>query len=141
MNSRGDILEDPLRKYINPDMNVKAPAGFTSKVMTQIQMERLTVKTKIKVRDKNPVPYISATVTLILVAAAFLLQGEATGSSTFSSASKLLKDLNIALPKIDFSFLSGIRVPEFLTYVLIGLFILAIFDQGLNRLFRKRKSQ
>ena len=140
MNSREDYIEDPFRKFVTPEMNVKAPSGFTSEVMTQIQMEPQTVPTKVKTRYKNPVPYVSAAVTLFLIAAAFLLQGDDASSATFSLFTNLFKNIDITLPKMNFSALSGIRVPEFLTYVLIGLFIFAIFDQGLNRLFHRGKS-
>ena len=32
-------MEDVLRQYINPERIEKAPEGFTSKVMTRIQVE------------------------------------------------------------------------------------------------------
>jgi hypothetical protein len=141
MNNREDNMEDPFRKYVTPEMSVKAPAGFTSKVMQHIQIESLTVKKAGLIRNKNLVPYISAAITLILISAAIVLQGDDAASVTSSFVSNLLKNINLSVIKIDFSALSRIRVPEFLSYVLIGLFILAIFDQGLNRLFHRGKSQ
>lgn len=134
-------MEDPFRKYVTPEMSVKAPAGFTSKVMKQIQLEPLTVKKAGLLQNINLVPYISAVITLILISAALVLQGDDASSATFSFVTNLIKTINFSLPKIDLSSLFKIRVPEFLTYVLIGLFILGIFDRGLNRLFHRRKSQ
>ncbi|HEY5469826.1 MAG TPA: hypothetical protein VIK07_04825 [Bacteroidales bacterium] len=141
MNSREDYIKDPFRKYFTPEMSVKAPAEFTSKVMKKIQLEPLSVKKEGLLRNKNLVPYISVVITLILISAALVLQGDDAGSAAFSFVTSLLKNINLPLPKIDLSSLFKIKVPEFLTYILIGLLILGIFDRGLNRLFHRRKSQ
>ena len=39
MNNQEKYKEDLLRQYIDPEMIEEAPKGFTSKVMTQIQLE------------------------------------------------------------------------------------------------------
>ena len=58
MNSQKKYKEEVLRQYINPERIEKAPEGFTSKVMTQIQMERIPVRLAGRLRNKSLVPVI-----------------------------------------------------------------------------------
>ena len=44
MNNQEKYKEDLLRQYINPEKIEKAPEGFTSKVMTRIQLETLATE-------------------------------------------------------------------------------------------------
>ena len=140
MNKEEKHIDDNLKKYLGPEMSERAPEGFTSKVMTRVQMVPVTEKSDRVVLNRSLVPYISVAVSLVLILAAFLLQGNVTTYEAPSFLKDLFKTVNITLPKVDLSTLFSIKFPEFMIYVFFGIFVLVIFDIGLNRLFHRGKS-
>jgi hypothetical protein len=140
MNNQEKYIEDNLKKYIGSEMREKAPEGFTSKVMTRVQMVPVPGKPDRVILNRSLVPYITVAVSLILIFAAFLLQGRGSTYEIPSLLTNLFKPVNLTLPKVDLSTLFRIKFPEFMVYMFLGIFVLLIFDIGLNRLFHKGKS-
>ncbi|MGD0756244.1 MAG: hypothetical protein ABR927_14420, partial [Bacteroidales bacterium] len=99
MNNREKINDDLLRQYISPEKIEKAPEGFTSKVMTRVQLETRALILAEKSWKKNLVPAISAAITILLIASAFLIPG--SQSDAFANpVLSLFKNLNFSMPEI-----------------------------------------
>ena len=58
MDKQEKHTEDFLSQYINPERIEKAPEGFTSKVMSIIETEKIPVRAAVKSKKRTPVPYI-----------------------------------------------------------------------------------
>ncbi len=111
MNNQEHFREDPLRQYINPQGIEEAPDGFTLKVMASIGVEANPALSTDRSKKRNLVPAVSAAVTLLLILAAILIPANGSGSSAFSVL-ELLKNINITLPKIDFSSIFNTELPS-----------------------------
>jgi len=138
MNNQEKYKEDLLRQYIDPEMTEDAPIGFTSKVMTQIQLESRPFPAIHKLREKSLVPLISASVTVLLIAFAFLIPGNESDSLT-SPFLNLFNSLKLSVPAIDLSSIFRVALPSVLMYVFLGIFILTVFDRALYRIFHREK--
>ncbi|MCX6255538.1 MAG: hypothetical protein NTV31_13805 [Bacteroidia bacterium] len=138
MNNQGKNKEDILRQYIDPERIEKAPEGFTSQVMTRIQIEAVPLKVIGRLRNKSFVPVISTAVTILLMVAAFLIPGSES-DSTILPGLKLIKNIKVSLPEIDLTSISRFNLPALLIYILIGILILTLFDRVLNVLFHRVK--
>jgi hypothetical protein len=138
MNNQGKNKEDILRQYIDPERIEKAPEGFTSKVMTRIQVEAVPFKAIGRLRNKSFVPVISTAVTILLIVAAFLVPGSESDSMLLPGL-KLIKNIKVSLPEIDITSIFRFNLPESLIYVFIGILILTLFDRALNVLFHREK--
>ena len=138
MDKQEKYKEDLLRQYINPDRIEKAPEGFTSKVMTRIQLETVPLKDAGRLQKKNLVPVISAAITILLIVAAFLIPGSETDLSAVTTV-ELIKNIKVALPEINLTSLFSFNLPALMIYVFIGILILTVFDRALNMLFRGEK--
>jgi hypothetical protein len=138
MNNQEKYTEDPLNQYINPEMIEKAPEGFTSKVMAQIQMEPLPLIAAGRLHKRNPVPYISAAVTILLLAAAFIIPGNKS-DATALPVYNLINNMKSSLPMVDLSSIFRLTIPSVLIYVFIGMLILSIFDRALYGIFHREK--
>jgi hypothetical protein len=136
MNNQEKYKEDLLRRYIDPEMIEEAPKGFTSKIMTQIQLESRPSQVTHKLRERSFVPLISATVTVLLIAAAFLIPGNESDSFT-SLFLNLYKSLKLTIPEIDLSQVFRLTMPSVIMYVFLGILILAVFDRALYRIFHR----
>jgi len=135
MDNREKNTDDLLRQYIIPERSEKAPEGFTSKIMTRVQLETAVVKRE---RSKNLVPLISAVVTVLLIAAAFLIPGSQTGKLT-DTVITLFRSINVSIPSPDLSSVFSLTLPSITLYVVIGIFVLTLFDKALQGIFRKEK--
>ncbi len=136
MNNQEKYQEDPLRKYFSTDRQEDTPEGFTSKVMTRINMETIPLS---EVSSKrNLVPYISALVIIILTAAVFLIPDSDTDliSKTLMS---YIKGIKISLPNMTLSSFFRLSVPAVITYAFIGILVLTVFDRALYGFFKKEK--
>ena len=138
MNSQEIYKEDLLRQYIDPEMIEEAPKGFTSKVMTQIQLESKLLPVTHTLREKSFVPVISASVTVLLIAAAFLIPDNKSASLT-SLFLNLSKNLKISLPEVDLSSVFRLTLPSVMIYVFLGILILTLFDRALYHIFHREK--
>jgi hypothetical protein len=138
MNSQEIYKEDPLRQYIDPEMIEEAPKGFTAKVMTQIQLESRPSTIIHTLREKSFVPVISVAVTVLLIAAAFLIPGNESDSLT-SPFLNLFKNLKISWPEVDLSSIFRLTLPSVMMYVFLGILILTVFDRALYHIFHREK--
>lgn len=138
MNTRQEYKEDLLIKFINPDRIEKAPEGFTAKVMTRIQIEIEPVKSAGRFRNKNLVPVISASITILLVVSAFLIPARKDDSLGLPLG-ELIKNIKIFLPDIDLTSVFSANIPALLVYVFVGILILSLFDRVLNIIFHRKK--
>jgi hypothetical protein len=138
MNSQEKYKEDLLRQYIDPEMIADAPEGFTSKVMTQIQLESRPIPVTHSTREKSFVPIISAAVTVLLIAAAFLIPGNES-DSLINPFLNLFKNLKISLPEIDLSSVFRLTLPSVVMYVFLGILVLTLFDRALYHMFHREK--
>jgi len=128
---------DPVSRFLNREMIEKAPEGFTSKVMTMIQVEpRLAQRSPAK-RERSLVPFISAGVIILLILSAFLFPG---GSDLIKfSLADIIQELGLTLPSFDFSKFNIISLPGWIPYMIAGILILSVFDRALYGLFHRRE--
>lgn len=138
MNNRDKYNEDLLRQYITSEQIEKAPEGFTSKVMSQIQMEPVQQKERSWLRHRSLIPVISFSITVLLILAALLIP-ESKPDSVVLTFSQLFKSIKFTLPEFDLSSIFSFRLPSLLIYVFIGILILSLFDRALNLLFHREK--
>jgi len=138
MNNQGKYNKDILRLYIDPERIEKAPSGFTSKVMTHIRLEKQPSAVSNKIWRKNPVLVISGFVTVLLIAAAFLIPGNESDSISLPVL-KLIGNIKASLPEIKFSPIFHLTIPSVIIYVLIGVFVLTLLDRALYGIFHREK--
>ena len=138
MNSQEKYKEDLLREFIYPERIEKAPEGFTSKVMTLVQMESIPLKNAQKDGKRNLVPYLSAAITLILIIATFLIPADKSDSFSLILLEQI-KNIKITLPTVDLSSVFNFSLPAILIYVFIGIIVLSLFDIAISGIFRREK--
>lgn len=138
MNNQEEQKEDLLRKYITSDRIEKAPEGFTSKVMTRLQLETMPLMVAGKSRKKNLVPFISVTVTILLIVSAFLIPDSQYDSLT-NPVLNVIKNIKFSMPGINLSSIFRITLPSITMYVFIGILILTLFDRALHGIFHREK--
>lgn len=136
MNNQTNIKEDLLRQYIGPEKIEEAPDGFTSKVMSLIRSEAVSVAVKEPAWKKYMVPVISVLITVILIATAFLLPDKQTDTVSLPLL-KLVNNLRFSIPEIDLSSLVRLTLPSVTLYTVIGIACLTIFDKALSGIFKK----
>jgi hypothetical protein len=138
MNNQEKQTEDILRQYLHPEMIEKVPEGFTSKVMTRIQLEKQPSVIEHSFWRRNLIPLISCTLVILLMGAAFLVPGKEPDSMSLSVL-KLFKNIKFSLPEVNFSSVFALTLPSVLMYVFIGIFVLALFDRDLYGIFHREK--
>ncbi|MEI8225346.1 MAG: hypothetical protein WCG82_05410 [Bacteroidota bacterium] len=138
MDKQEKYKEDLLRQYINPERIEKAPEGFTSKVMTRIQLETVPLKDAGRLQNKNLVPVISAAITILLIVAAFIIPGSEADSLALPVV-ELIKNIKVALPEINLTSIFSFNLPALMIYIFVGILILTLFDRALNMLFHREK--
>jgi hypothetical protein len=138
MNNLQEQTNDRLREYITSGLIERAPEGFTSKVMDGVHSEPLPVKKERILSGRIMVPVISGLLILLFILALLLLPGSKE-ISAISPAFDFLKSLKISLPEYDFSTLLKFNLPVTITYVVIGILILSLFDRALNLFFHREK--
>jgi hypothetical protein len=131
MNKQEMNDDDLLRKFLNPERIEKAPEGFTSKTLTRIQIETQSAKMNKGFFVKNRVPIVSAATTAGLIIAAIIIPAGET-ESVGSTIWKYLQDLEFTLPNLS--------LPGWVSYIMIGIFLLGLFDRALFGLFHKGKN-
>lgn len=138
MNSREKHNDDPLWNYINPEVIVKAPDGFTTKVMNAVHNEPVPVRKRALFSGRNLIPAVSASVVMLLILLTFLLPGN-KNDTVLSPAMDALKKIKISLPEFDMSSFLSFEIPVTFVYVLIGILILSLLDRALNVMFHREK--
>jgi len=141
MNKSEEFNEDILSRYINPERIEKAPGGFTEKIMTRIQIEKVTSPVTNSYLKNLKVPLISGLITVALIVSAILVSATDVDSAIFSVLKPLI-DIRNSFPEINFDKLTGFTLPGWMIYITLGIFMLSIFDRALNTLFhRERRSR
>jgi hypothetical protein len=138
MNNQEEYNEDILRQYIDPERIEKAPNGFTSKVMSHIHLEKQPSIVSASIWKKNPVLVISSAVTILLIAAAFLIPGNESDSISLPVL-KLIGNIKASLPEVKISSLFRLTIPSVIIYAIIGVFVLTLFDRALYGIFHREK--
>lgn len=138
MNNKEEFKDDLLRQYITSERIEKAPEGFTSKVMTHIQVDTSPLMVAEKSRKKNLVPFISSVVTVLLIGSAVLIPGTQSDSLA-NPVFSLIKNIKFSVPEINLSSIFQLTLPSVLMYVFIGMLILSLFDRALYGIFHREK--
>ena len=136
MKTSQENKEDLLKEFINPKGIVKAPEDFTSRMMERIHLESAAGAGIEKTGRLKLVPVVSAIVTILLLAAAFLLPGKSVASAS-GPLSDLVGNISLHLPSISISSYIKLSIPETLVYISVAVFMLAFFDRALNVLFHR----
>lgn len=132
--------DDSVRQFANPGMISKAPEGFTAGVMNRIQTETETVKVIIteKKRSRNLVPLISAAIIILLMAISVIVSDNSRDSWAYPVLA-YFKSIELSLPKIDITLVFSSGISSIAGSVVIGFFILTLFDRALYGIFHKEK--
>lgn len=136
MSNINDMEKDILKRYINSESIEKAPEGFSEKVMGHIQTEKAPVAATRKSLSRILVPAIYVTITLCLILAAVIFAAP-SDSLVFSTINKFFTGINLKMPELAVSSIPALSMPAIIVYVLVGFFLLTLFDGALNRLFRR----
>jgi len=138
MNKSEEFNEDILGRYINPEKIEKAPLGFTERIMTRIQTEKVPLGVR-KYSIKNyKVPLISGLITVSLIISAILVSSTGNDSAIFSVL-KPFSDIRPVFPEISFGKFTGFTLPEWMIYIALGIFMLCLFDLVLNIIFHRER--
>jgi hypothetical protein len=137
MSNNEKNRDDILRQYINHQMIEKAPEGFTSRVMTRIQIETEPITVTLK-KQRNLVPVVSIVITLALILAAILLP---SGAEEQGMLAGILNSQNINLPALSFNLdsLLHLNLPVWVPYLAIAILILTVFDRALYGIFHRSR--
>jgi|WetSurMetagenome_2_1015567.scaffolds.fasta_scaffold00629_7 hypothetical protein len=138
MSNQEKNKEDYLRQYINPERIEKAPEGFTSNIMTRIQVETELVKGRDKLRTRSIVPVISVTIIFLLIIAAFILPSGGNDTALLPGT-KYFQNINLPVIKINLESLFSHDLPAWSPYLFIGILILTILDKALYGLFHRKE--
>ena len=136
MDKDNSDKKDSIRTYMNPDKIEKAPFGFTERLMEELKHEQVTSPANRIFRKGIRIPAVSLIITGILFALAYFLVSPDEMSLT-PDFFKTIQNLELNLPEIDFDFLTSAPLPSLLFCLVIGVFILTLFDRVLSRLFRR----
>lgn len=136
MNRSDNSEDDLLRRYIDPERIDKAPEGFTDKIMTRIRFETVPGSNVESLWKRVRIPVISAFITVVLGVIAIILPD--TGSGRFP-VFDYLKDVKLPDLKIHLDSYLGFSMPALMTYLLVALVLLILFDKALSGLFSKKE--
>ncbi len=134
MNNQNKQNEDILKQYIDPHRIEKVSEGFTHNVMTRIRLETEPVRAVEKGRSVYLIPVISICSTIVLIATAYFLPETAR---TVIPGMSFLQDLKF--PDIKINLGTSLNIPVLITYLMLGIILLAILDTALYRLFHREK--
>jgi hypothetical protein len=135
MNSKGNIENDILGKYINPEKIEKAPEGFTEKIMIRIQVEKSPAGVRYKVRANVMVPVISVIIALVFIVLA-VFYSSPSDNQVITGIAALFH--NFKIPSIELPAIKPLSLPSVVVYISVGFLFLSLFDRALNRLFHRR---
>ena len=138
MNNQEKYNGDLLREYIAPEKTENAPEGFTSKVMTRIQLETPSLIVAAGSHGKNLVPAISVAVTILLIASTFLIPGSKPDSWALPGFS-ILNNIKFSMPEINLSSIFHLTLPSVMIYAILGILVLTVFDRALYGFFHREK--
>jgi hypothetical protein len=138
MRTPEEFKEDPIRRYLNPEMTEKAPKGFTEKVMAGVNIEARPMKGISMQSHKSYVPVISIAVILVLTALALTLPSAGNVPASMPWM-KIFHNIELPALKINLDSLLRIKLPGYLPWLLLSILFLSIFDRALNGIFHREK--
>jgi hypothetical protein len=138
MNKQENHKEDRLRQYMTPGNIEKAPDGFTSRVMTHVRLEAKTVPISERSEKRNLVPAISATITVLFIATAFLIP-HSQHDSLISPVLSFIKSIKSSMPELKSASILRLTLPSVTIYVFIGILMLTLFDRAIYGIFRRER--
>jgi hypothetical protein len=138
MNKSEKFTEDILSRYIDPGKIDKAPEGFTEKIMTRIQAEKGLSPVSNRYFNNLKVPLISIMVTASFIISAILVSPTDKDSAIFSFLNPL-SDIWKAFPVLNINKLTSFNLPGWMIYVVLGIFMLTLFDRALNFFFHSER--
>ena len=130
-----DFKKDPLRRYIFPENIMKAPAGFTDKLMIQVKMEAGLAESLSSQKKRSIVPALAAILTTGLILIALLYPGDDPGLPAFTWL-KYFDNIKILMPEFQHLAIFNITFPGMVLYVTAGLLLLFLLDRALSRYFQ-----
>lgn len=126
---KDELTEDILLSYFDSEKIKKAPAGFSSKVMSHIYMEVKPVKSE----SNLIVPVISMAVFMLLTIATLLVTDRTLNLPDINWPGSF----NFSFPDLD----SHLRIPQIMVYAIAGVVLIALLDSVFVSRFRKEKNQ
>jgi len=138
MDKHEKYTEDILSKYINSERIEKAPEGFTSKIMSVIEMEKTPVRTPEISRKRTLVPYVFSAFLITLIVISIFLPGSKSQALSIP-VPEFIKGIKLTIPEVDFGNIFNFDLPSAMIYVLIGLILLSFLDKALYRVFHREK--
>jgi|WetSurSiteA1Bulk_404760.scaffolds.fasta_scaffold21043_3 hypothetical protein len=137
MDKQEKYDDDLLKTFLNPDRIEKAPAGFTSKTITRIQIEKQSSGlTRSFFGNKNRIPLVSFAVFAALIIISVALPATDINPSD-SVIWSYLRNPVISLPSINNDFFQNLSIPGWIPYSFIGFVMLMFFDRILFGIFHK----
>jgi len=127
MSGQDQGSRDILRKFINPGMIEKAPAGFTSKSMTRIQIETGTASSVSRILGRHRVALISVILAASFILAILLLPPSLANSGGFELIGNF-KKLVPGLLGIDNLKFPEFEIPGWIFYASVSIFVLIFLD-------------
>jgi len=136
MNNQKNHEKDILKEYIDPERIEKAPEGFALKTMARVRIEAGTVSGRERLWKRYLVPSVAMLVTTSLIAFVILLP-DTNGTSLIRAIAEKTGIAGVSLPQFNMDLLSGFSFPSIVSYLLIGIFMLMLFDRVLSIFFRR----
>lgn len=135
MKIQQDFKKDPLSRYIIPEQIVKAPAGFTDKLMIRVRMEAGLAESLSSQKKRSIVPALAAILTTGLILIALLFPGNDPGLPVFTWL-KYFDNIKILMPEFQNLAVFNITFPGMMLYITAGLLLLLALDRALSRYFQ-----
>ncbi len=120
------------RRFMNPESIEKAPEGFTGNIMSAVRVEPQVSVRKRDVGIKVPLAVLAFMLALAIIS----VFAGSDNSVPGGEISKLLQ--SISFVKIKAISLPGLNLPGLAVYIILGIFVLLIFDLFLGRIFYRR---
>jgi hypothetical protein len=137
MNNQGKSEEDILKQYLNPEKIEKPHVSFTYRLMTRISLEKIPGTIRIRAHKRNLIPAVSAFVTTILIIIPLFFPDKGN-NKLLLPGSDFIRDLEIPLVNLSSGSLPSFDIPVLITYLLIAILLLGLFDMAISALFYRR---
>lgn len=136
MDKQGKYTEDILSKYIISGRIEKTSEGFTSKVMSIIETEKIPVRTPERNRKRTLVPYVFSAFLITLTIISMFLPGSKSQTLTIPIP-EFMKGIELKMPEVDFGNIFNFDLPSIMIYGFIGIILLSFLDKALYRVFHR----
>lgn len=135
--------DDKLLKYMVSDTKLRAPEGFTEKVMTRATLERVTRVSRYESPVKPQFILAAGVVALVLIIVALLLPDSDVSGWAPAFLNELTGNIQFSLPQLKPLQLPdhGIDIPSLFVYLAIALFLLTLFDRVLSGYFNRKREK